>query len=103
MNLPAFSVQCALTVNGESSRNSSSPLRKDWVARVTRLQEELVAWPANTLARCELAATLEKLERYEDALGHWKVVLESDPNSLKAREGVVRCRQQTGRPRQSNL
>ena len=96
-------MQWAPAVNGEPSENSSSSLRKDWVARVTQLQEELIAWPANTLARCELAATLEKLERYEDALANWKVVLESEPNSLKAREGLVRCRQRTGRPRQSNL
>lgn len=78
-------------------------LRRDWVARVTQLEEELITWPTNTLARCELAATLEKLERYEAALASWKVVLESDPNSLQAREGVVRCRPRTVRHGPSNL
>ncbi len=80
-----------------------SSLRKGWVARVTQLQEELIAWPTNMMARCELAMTLEKLERYEDALAYWKAIVETEPNSLMGREGVVRCRQRMGRSVRSNL
>jgi len=76
---------------------------EDWVARLTRLQELLTACPTDILSRCELAAILERLEQNEEALFNWKAVLACDPNSLKAREGVVRCRQRTGRPLQSTL
>ena len=75
---------------------------EEWVARLTRLQEALSACPTDLLSRCELAAILERLEQHEEALFNWKAVLTCDPNSLKAREGVARCLQQTGRPLQSN-
>ena len=75
---------------------------EEWVARLTRLQEALTACPTDVLSRCELAAILERLEQYEEALSNWDAVLACDPNSLKAREGVARCRQRTGHPLQSN-
>lgn len=75
---------------------------EEWVARLTRLQEALTACPTDLLSRCELAAILERLEQHEEALFNWKAVLACDPNSLKAREGVARCLQRTGRPLQSN-
>lgn len=86
-------------VESPSVRHASG---EEWVARLTRLQEALTACPADILSRCELAAILERLEQYEEALFNWGAVLACDPNSLKAREGVARCREQTGRPLQSN-
>lgn len=74
---------------------------EDWFARLARLQELLTACPSDILSRCELAATLETMEQYEEALFNWKAVLECDANNLKAREGVVRCRRKTGRHLQS--
>jgi len=73
-------------------------LSEEWIARIGRLQEALAVCPADILARCELATLLEQMEQTEEALCNWYVVLTSDPNSLKAREGVARCRQRTGRP-----
>ena len=74
-----------------------------WIARIGRLQDALAVCPADILARCELATLLEKLEQPEEALCNWHAVLDCDPNSLKAREGVARCRQRPGRPLQSAL
>ena len=74
-----------------------------WIARIGRLQDALAVCPADILARCELATLLEKLEQTEEALCNWYAVLACDPNSLKAREGVARCRQRPGRPLQSAL
>jgi len=91
-------MQCSRHMNGEPAESSSLSLRKGWIARVAQLQEELIAWPSDELARCELAETLEKLERYGEALANWKVVLDSDPNSIRAREGVIRCRYGIWRP-----
>ncbi|MDE3042757.1 MAG: tetratricopeptide repeat protein [Nitrospirota bacterium] len=76
---------------------------EDWIARIGRLQDALAICPTDILARCELAMLLEKLGQPEEALCHWNAVLACDPNSLKAREGVARCRQRTGRPLQSAL
>jgi len=76
-----------------------SALSEEWIARIGRLQDALVVCPADILVRCELATLLEKLEHPEEALCNWYAVLACDPNSLKAREGVARCRQRTGRPR----
>ena len=76
---------------------------EDWVARLTRLQELLSACPTDILSRCELAAILERLEQYEEALFNWKAALACDANNLKAREGMARCRRLTGRPLQSTL
>lgn len=79
------------------------PASEEWIARLTGLQETLTLCPTDILAREELAAMLERLEQHEEALFNWKAVLACDPNSLKAREGVARCRQRTGRPLQPNL
>jgi cytochrome c-type biogenesis protein CcmH/NrfG len=76
---------------------------EEWIARIGRLQDALAVCPADILARCELAVLLEKLGQSEEALFNWNAVLACDPNSLKAREGVARCRQRTGRPLQSGL
>jgi len=76
---------------------------EDWIVRLTWLQEALTACPTDILSRCELAMILEALEQHEEALFNWKAVLACDANSLKAREGVVRCRQRIGRPLQSTL
>jgi hypothetical protein len=76
---------------------------EEWITRIGRLQDALAICPTDVLARCELAMLLEKLGQPEEALCHWNAVLAWDPNSLKAREGVARCRQRTGRPLQSVL
>jgi len=68
----------------------------DRLLRLVRLQELLTACPSDILSRCELAAIFETMEMYEEALVNWKVAIESDANSLIAREGVVRCRQKIG-------
>jgi hypothetical protein len=78
------------------------PASEEWIARLTGLQETLTLCPTDILAREELAAMLERLEQHEEALFNWKAVLACDPNNLKAREGVARCRQRTGRSLQSN-
>lgn len=75
----------------------------DWVVRLTSLQEILTLCPADLAARGDLAALLERLGQHEEALFNWQAVLACDPNSLKAREGVARCRRRTGQPLQSNL
>jgi cytochrome c-type biogenesis protein CcmH/NrfG len=69
--------------------------------RLTPLQEALAACPTDISARCELATLLEQLQQHEEAWFNWKAVLAADPNNLKAREGLVRCRQRAGRPLQS--
>ncbi len=81
----------------ERSRN------EDWVAQLIRLQDALTVCPTDMISRCELAALLEALGQPEEALVNWKAVLNTDPNSLKAREGVARCHQRVGRPLQSRL
>ncbi len=73
----------------------------EWMAHLARLQEAVALCPAGILTRCELATMLERLEQHEEALFNWKAVLTRDPNNLRAREGVARCRQRTGRPLQS--
>lgn len=73
-------------------------LREEWIARIGQLQDTLAVCPTDISTRCELATLLEKLEQPEEALCNWYAVLACDPNSLKAREGLVRCRQRTGRP-----
>jgi thioredoxin-like negative regulator of GroEL len=78
-------------------------LSEEWISRIGRLQDALAVCPADILARCELATLLEKLEQPEEALFNWNAVLTRDSNSLKAREGLARCRQRTGRPLQSVL
>lgn len=83
----------------EPRRKSLSPPRlpkEDWLVQLARLQELLAACPSNLLSRCELAALLETMDMYEEALVHWKVVIDLDANHLIAREGLVRCHQKTG-------
>lgn len=72
-----------------------------WIDRLTELQQLLALCPTDVLARCELAMLLEQLEQHEEALFHWNAVIGTDPNNLKAREGVARCRTRTGRSLQS--
>jgi len=71
--------------------------------RLTELQKLLTICPADVLTRSDLALLLEELDRPDEALSHWKTVLGFDPNNLKAREGVNRCRRPTGRPIQSQM
>ena len=75
--------------------------KEDWLAQLARLQELLTACPSDLLSRCELAALLETMDMYEEALVHWKAVIHLDANHLNAREGLVRCHQKTGHHLQS--
>jgi len=86
-----------------SAGNALGEEVKNWVARLAWLQEALTACPTDILARCELATMLERLEQHEEALLKWRAVLASDPNNLKALEGLARCRRRTGRPLQSSI
>ncbi len=74
-----------------------------WIGRLTALQRILADCPADLLSRCDLASLLEELGQHEEALINWKAVLAADPNNLKAREGISRCRIRTGRPLQSGF
>jgi len=78
-------------------------LDDSWIARLVELQQLLTVCPTDLLARCDLALLLERLDQYEEAHSNWKAVLDIDPNNLKAREGIARCRSRTGRPLQSRL
>lgn len=71
--------------------------------RLAELQKLLDICPGDVLARCDLAVLLEELDLSDEALFHWKAVLDFDPNNLKAREGVNRCRPRMGRPLQSHM
>ena len=96
-----------MVVNVERSVEPPTLLRhalsEEWIARIGQLQDTLAVCPTDISARCDLATLLEKLGQPEEALFNWNAVLGCDPNSLKAREGVARCRQQSGRPLQSAL
>jgi len=72
-------------------------MRNEWIDRLTALQQLLAVCPTDIMARCELASLLEELGQHEEALSHWKAALAIDPNHLKAREGMTRCRNRTGR------
>lgn len=74
-----------------------------WIDRLAELQKLLTVYPGDILARCDLAFLLEQLGQHEEALFNWKAVLDSDPNNLKAREGLTRCRSRTGRPLRSRM
>ena len=65
-------------------------LNEPWVARLAELQKLLTVCPTDLLARCDLALLLERLDQYEEAHFNWKAVLDTDPNNLKAREGMSR-------------
>lgn len=69
--------------------------------RLAELQKLLNVCPGDVLARCDLAVLLEELGMPDEALFNWRAVLDFDPNNLKAREGVNRCRSWSGRPFQS--
>ena len=71
--------------------------------RLNELQKLITICPADVLTRCDLALLIEELDRPDEALSHWKTILDFDPNNLKAREGVNRCRTPTGRPIQSQM
>ena len=60
--------------------------------RLDQLQNMLALCPTDILARCELASLLEARGELDEAVRHWKALLESDQNNLKAREGLTRCR-----------
>lgn len=75
--------------------------KEDWLVQLARLQELLTACPSDLLSRCKLATLLETMDMCEEALVHWKVVIDLDANSLIAREGLVRCHQKTGHHLQS--
>lgn len=93
----------------EAERSVEPPARthhagsEEWIARIGRLRDALAVCPTDILARSELAMLLEQMGEPEEALCNWNVVLARDPNSLKAREGVARCRQRTGQPLRSAL
>ena len=74
-----------------------------WIHRLTQLQHLLADCPTDVLSRIELAGLLESLGQYEEAFPHWAAVLSADPNNLKAREGMSRCRTRTGRSLQSGI
>jgi cytochrome c-type biogenesis protein CcmH/NrfG len=78
-------------------------LNDSWITRLVELQQLLTVCPTDLLARCDLALLLERLDQYEEAHFNWTAVLATDPNNLKAREGIARCRSRTGRPLQSRL
>jgi len=78
-------------------------LDDSWIARLVELQQLLTVCPTDLLARCDLALLLERLDQYEEAHFNWKAVLDIDPNNLKAREGIARCRSRTGRTLQSRF
>ena len=73
------------------------------INHLRELQKLLAVCPTDILARCDLALLLEELGQHEEALFNWKTVVASDPNNLKAWEGVTRCRNRTGRSPQSHL
>ena len=63
---------------------------------INRLRGSLAVCPTDLLARCQLAALLEELGQYDEALFNWRMALACDPNSLVAREGFARCRRSPG-------
>jgi hypothetical protein len=93
MSIGTPSVQPSPTTESESGTSC--------INGVTLLQTRLTDCPTDTLTRCALASLMEELGQPEEALCHWNAVLVCDPDSLKAREGVARCRERIGRPLQS--
>lgn len=67
-----------------------------WMKWIDLLQARLRDCPADTMTRATFALLLEEFGKPDEALCHWNAVLVCDPNSLKAREGVARCRQRIG-------
>ncbi len=64
-----------------------------WMKWVTLLQTRLKECSTDSLTQCTLDLLLEEFGKPDEALCHWNAVLVCDPDSLKAREGVARCRQ----------
>jgi cytochrome c-type biogenesis protein CcmH/NrfG len=89
--------------SGEPQQPTLYRSSEEWNTRLTGLQKTLAVCPTDISARGELATLLERLDQPEEALFNWSEVLACYPNSLTAREGVVRCRQQMGRRPQSKL
>ena len=83
------------------SSGQEKHMQNERTKRLADLQKLLEVCPADVLARCDLAVLFEELDLPGEALSNWKTVLDFDPNNLKAREGVNRCRIRTGRPFQS--
>jgi len=96
----AFSMH-SVCLNCQSKR--ILPMSDEWIERLAALQQLLTVCPTDILTRCQLALLLEQLDQHEEALFNWKAVLDADPNNLRAREGVTRCRARTGRPLQSKM
>jgi thioredoxin-like negative regulator of GroEL len=86
----------SMMTKAECSAESSASVRhasnEERMAGVSELQDVLSVCPTDTLAGIELAKLLEQMGLLEEALCHWNAVLVCDPNSLKVREGVARCR-----------
>lgn len=81
----------------EQRQTRESPATEERRARILYLQDTLAVCPVDIRARYELATRLENIGRSDEALFNWRAILASQPNSLMAREAVVRCRQQIGR------
>lgn len=84
------------------------PLREhqpaeSWIGRLSRLQNLLEVCPADIVTRYELATLLEEMGLHEEAWFNWKAVLACDPNNLRAREGMARCRHRAGRPLHTDM
>jgi Tfp pilus assembly protein PilF len=73
------------------------------IDRLNELKNLLAVCPTDIQARCDMASLLEELGQHEKALFNWKAVVASDPNNLKAWEGMTRCRKRTGRTPQSHI
>lgn len=83
--------------SAEERRSQESLAAEERKARILQLQDALAVCPVDILARYALATLLEENGQPDEALFNWRAILASNPNSLRAREGVVRCRQQIGR------
>ena len=87
----------------ESESPTLYPATDGRVARLTDLEETLTRCRTDIMAREEFATLLERLGQHGEALFNWQAVLACDANNLKARGGIARCRQRTGRPLQSPM
>lgn len=83
-------------ISGASNQTSPDHATESWIDRVARLEKLLTICPRDLLIRCDLASVLEDLGQHQEALLNWKAILSFDPNNLKAREGMARCRLRIG-------
>lgn len=81
-----------------SSTRSQPQTAGEASERIRRLQDTVSVCPTDSQARYELAIALEATGRIEEALLHWKAILTTDPNNLKAWEGLTGCRKQLRPP-----